>query len=119
MFPSPHCLECDQAIKGRSDKKFCDDQCRARYHNRLNGDDNNLIRRINYALRRNHRILSSLAGEGKRTIRRSCLVRKGFDFEIITAIQLRKSGNPCFYCYEYGYMPLDEDRFQLVRHIPD
>ena len=103
-------------MKGRSDKKFCDDQCRARYHNRINGEDSNLIRRVNYALRRNRRILSALAEDGKKTIRRSLLIQKGFDFEIITAIQVKKSGNPCYFCYEYGYSPLDEERLQLVRN---
>jgi hypothetical protein len=27
------CLFCEKPVKGRSDKKFCDDYCRAAYNN--------------------------------------------------------------------------------------
>lgn len=35
------CLECGEKIIGRADKKFCSDQCRISYNNRVRGDDNN------------------------------------------------------------------------------
>ena len=31
--PKP-CLSCSKPVKGRTDKKFCDDYCRNSYHNR-------------------------------------------------------------------------------------
>ncbi len=29
-----HCTECGQRLAGRSDKKFCNDQCRTAWHNK-------------------------------------------------------------------------------------
>ena len=50
------CLECDNEIKGRIDKKFCSDYCRNAYNNKLNKDSNNLVRNTNNRLRKNYRI---------------------------------------------------------------
>jgi len=77
-----------------------------------------MIREINKGLKRNRRILIELLQEGRKTIRRSLLARKGFDFELITAMQEKRSGTFCYCCYEYGYIPLDENRFQLIQLIP-
>ena len=41
------CLECEETVKGRVDKKFCSDYCRNSYNNRVNKDSKNLIRNIN------------------------------------------------------------------------
>uniref|UniRef100_UPI00374D4ADE DUF2116 family Zn-ribbon domain-containing protein n=2 Tax=Ferruginibacter sp. TaxID=1940288 RepID=UPI00374D4ADE len=54
------CLTCGKTIKGRTDKKFCDDYCRNGYNNQLKAGDNNYVRNINNALRKNRRILESL-----------------------------------------------------------
>ncbi|MFA6947300.1 MAG: DUF2116 family Zn-ribbon domain-containing protein, partial [Pedobacter sp.] len=29
------CLDCGAALRGRTDKKFCDDQCRSNFNNRM------------------------------------------------------------------------------------
>jgi len=39
------CLACNEPLMGRSDKKFCDDQCRNDYNNKLNSDENNFMRK--------------------------------------------------------------------------
>jgi len=51
------CMACGKPIKGRSDKKFCDDYCRNSYNNDLKSDSNNYVRNINNGLRKNRRIL--------------------------------------------------------------
>jgi predicted nucleic acid-binding Zn ribbon protein len=60
------CMACGKAIKGRSDKKFCDDYCRNVYNNDLKSDSNNYVRNINNALHKNRRLLEEIltAGEG-------------------------------------------------------
>jgi len=54
-----HCFECGEPLKGRIDKKFCDDACRNSYNNRVNKDTKNLIRNTNNRLRKNYRILEA------------------------------------------------------------
>ena len=51
------CIECNKLLKGRADKKFCDDLCRNSYNNKLNSDTNGYVRNINNTLRKNRRIL--------------------------------------------------------------
>lgn len=113
-----NCLECGTPLRGRRDKKFCNESCRNQFHNHVNADQSQTIREINNGLRRNRRILIELVQQGKKTIQRSILARKGFDFELITAMQEKRSGTHCYCCYEYGYIPLDENRFQLIELLP-
>ncbi|MBL7762218.1 MAG: DUF2116 family Zn-ribbon domain-containing protein, partial [Chitinophagaceae bacterium] len=54
------CLNCGKPLKGRSDKKFCDDSCRNNYNNQLKSIVNNQMRNINNVLGKNRRILESL-----------------------------------------------------------
>jgi predicted nucleic acid-binding Zn ribbon protein len=108
------CLSCGEVIKGRSDKKFCSDQCRNSYNNELNSDANNYVRVINNALRKNRRILSDTIGKNEKLkISREKLNTKGFSFNFYTNMFQSKTGNTYYFCYEYGYMILEGD-FVLV-----
>ncbi|MEM9858773.1 MAG: hypothetical protein AAF843_15550 [Bacteroidota bacterium] len=109
------CLECGTQIFGRYDKKFCSDQCRNSYNNKLNSDSNNYIRNVNNILRKNRRILLSLNPSGKTKLHRDKIVEKGFDFNYHTNIYKTKAGATYFFCYEYGYLELDNNWFMLVK----
>lgn len=85
MQEEKHCLECGEPLKGRADKKFCDDQCRSNYNNRANSDSTAEIRNINNILRKNRRILSAIVSpEGKGKISKAKLTDKGFNFKYHT-----------------------------------
>ncbi|MGC4100961.1 hypothetical protein [Ferruginibacter sp.] len=111
------CLSCGKTVKGRSDKKFCDDYCRAAYNNDLKGAVNNYIRNVNNALGKNRRILESLLPAGETTAKASQdkLVEKGFQFKYHTQLYQTKNGNTYFYCYEYGYLPLEHNWYLIVK----
>lgn len=109
-----HCLDCGEPIIGRADKKFCNDQCRNNYNNRLNSDSSALVRNINNSLRKNRRILSELNPTGKVTVHRDKLVNSGFNFNYFTHIYTTQKGSSYRFVYEYGYLPLDHDMFMLV-----
>ena len=83
---SKNCLECGDKIIGREDKKFCSDGCRNAYNNKMNKDQNNLMRNVNNKLRKNYRILCDLNPEGKGKTTQTKLLSKGFDFEFFTSI---------------------------------
>ncbi len=108
------CLECGEAFIGRADKKFCSDQCRSAHNNRLNKDATNFIRNINNILRKNRRILAELNPEGKITIHRDRLLERGFKFSYFTNEFRTKSGNVYHFCYDQGYLPLDNNYYTLV-----
>ena len=112
-----NCIHCDKALKGRSDKKFCDDYCRAAYNNDLKGPSNNLVRNINNALGKNRRILQTYLNDETEMCKttKDKLLEKGFQFKYITHTYLNKKGNTYFFCYDLGYLPLDNDWFLLVK----
>ncbi len=109
------CLECDEKIVGREDKKFCSDGCRNSYNNKMNKDCTNFMRNINNKLRKNYRILSGLNPEGKSKTTRNKLLMKGFDFEFFTNQLQTKTGNIYYFVYDQGYLFLENDFFILVK----
>lgn len=109
------CLECETEIIGRKDKKFCDADCRSSYNNRLNSNVNNLMRNINNILRKNRRILAELNPSGMNKVHRDKLIEKGFQFNYCTNIYRTKAGKVYHFCYDYGYLALDNDFYTLVK----
>jgi len=116
-----NCLACGSAVKGRSDKKFCDDYCRNLYNNQLRSNSGNYSRRVNEILRKNRKILEELipATAGTSRVSRQKLSLKGFDFKFFTNTTTNKKGKLCHYCYEFGYLPVGNDSFLLVRMKED
>ncbi|MDY0103459.1 MAG: hypothetical protein RBS07_11010 [Lentimicrobium sp.] len=108
------CLDCGEPLIGRADKKFCNDQCRNNYNNRLNADASATVRNINHILRKNRRILSELIPEDKVTVHKEKLSNEGFNFTYITHLYVTQKGSTYRFVYEYGYLPLDNDFYMLV-----
>ncbi|SHG57850.1 hypothetical protein [Flavobacterium defluvii] len=109
------CLECSEKLVGREDKKFCSDNCRNAYNNKINKDSNNFMRNVNNKLRKNYRILSELNVDGKSKATREKMINKGFDFDFFTNILQTKTGNTYYFLYDQGYRPLDNDYYMLVK----
>ena len=109
------CLECNEKVIGRIDKKFCSDYCRNSYNNKVNKDSKNLIRNTNNRLRKNYKILTDLNTSGKTKISRRKLFDKGFDFKFITSLYQTKTGNTYYYVYDQGYLELESELFLLVK----
>lgn len=114
---SRSCLECGKILKGRTDKKFCDDYCRNAYNNRQNSDSNNFVRNINNALRKNRRILESQIRAPQEMVKcpRQKLAELGFDFRYHTHQYQNKNGQVYQFVYEYGYLILEGDWLLIVK----
>ena len=112
-----HCLNCGKPVKGRLDKKFCDDACRNNFNNLQNSDRNNLVRNINNLLRKNRRLLEELLPEGDevKKVPRERLLHSGFSFKYHTHQYQNSKGQTYFFSYEYGYLPLDLDWVLVVK----
>lgn len=108
------CEECSRPIVGRIDKRFCSDQCRNSFNNRLNSDVTNYIRNINNTLRKNRRILVELNPKGKVRTSRDKLLAKGFDFSHHTSTYTTQEGSQYFFCYDQGYLPMEKGYYLLV-----
>lgn len=108
------CLECENPVYGRSDKKFCSDACRNSYNNRTHSTSTKYMRKVNNILTRNRRILLELNPEGKKKTHRDQLLKRGFDFDFHTNSYTTKSKDTYFFCYEQGYLELKDGYILLV-----
>ncbi|MBS1531677.1 MAG: hypothetical protein JSU01_15330 [Bacteroidetes bacterium] len=115
MSEERYCLDCGEVLRGRADKKFCNDQCRNNYNNQLNSGSYNMVRNINNILKRNRRILEELNPTGKTKVTLKKLAAKGMNFDYHTHVYHTQNGKTYHFCYEYGYLPLDNDEFLLVK----
>ncbi|MGF7232339.1 hypothetical protein [Arachidicoccus sp.] len=111
-----NCLTCGKPLKGRIDKKFCDDYCRNSFNNRQNSDQNNLVRNLNNVLRKNRRILQeALEEEGMIKMPKDKLAQQGFNFKYHTHQYLNQKGQTYFFNYEFGYLFLENDWILIVK----
>jgi hypothetical protein len=114
-----NCLSCGKPLKGRIDKKFCDDYCRNNYNNRQKalGSHSSFVRNINHALLKNRKVLESILQEGEETAKanKDKLMQLGFQFKYHTHVYTTKTGKTYYYCYDYGYLPLDNNWFLVVK----
>ncbi|HOB71903.1 MAG: hypothetical protein ACOXZO_10475 [Bacteroidales bacterium] len=107
------CLDCGAAIRGRTDKKFCSDQCRNNFNNKLNRDTNNFVRNVHGLLRKNRRILVDLYNSGKRKIHKDALFALGYNFSFFTHVIELSDGRRFHYCFEYGFSETGDDFVEL------
>ncbi len=110
------CLDCGSILHGRTDKKFCSDQCRNNYNNRLNRDSNNYVRNVHGLLRKNRRILSDLCNEGRTRVHKDALFALGYNFNFFTHIIESSGGDIFHYCFEYGYREAGNDFLELKQN---
>jgi hypothetical protein len=91
------CLSCGEQLCGRSDQKFCNDNCRSAY-NRSKYVKPGEVNKINQILRKNYLILSTLNKTGETSVKKSEIIDQGFCFDYYT--QMNDLG--C-YCYDQLY----------------
>jgi hypothetical protein len=111
------CQYCNKEIRGRSDKKFCDDYCRNLFHNQVNAKSNKNLRIINSILKKNRNILASFLKDETafEKISKEKLLECGFQFKYFTHTVTHKNGSLYYFCYDLGYHMLDNEWLLLVR----
>ncbi len=85
-----HCIVCEKAIYGRSDKVFCDIRCKNKYHTELAKSQKTIAQETFKILAKNWAILSSLmsASADELHIDKVDLIRHGFDFNTVSGVDL-------------------------------
>lgn len=109
------CLECGTPIRGRIDKKFCNDSCRNTYNNKSKREGEFYERKVNSILRKNKRILAKLTPKEKSKTTKEELLFNGFNFYYFTNVYKTKQGKIYYFVYDFGYLELDNDEYALVR----
>lgn len=104
--PQMICLTCKTPMRGREDKKYCSDQCRATANNHNRKATEKEIIFTNKVLRKNRKILKTLCPVGKSTVRRTVLESMGYNFSIFSSLYYPNSSNLYYFCYDYGFSPI-------------
>lgn len=113
------CLMCENPIiNGRADKKFCCDQCRVQFNNSHQRKEEQNIKHINSILRKNRSILKKLNPIGKTTVRKELLEQHEFDFRFYTHVYCSETNMKYFFCYEFGYSPIIDDKILIINWQP-
>ncbi len=109
------CIHCGDIYRGRTDKKYCSSSCRSSYHNKVNYKDLFPLKKINNLLKNNYKILNQLTYKNKpvKTSKEN-LVNAGFNFNYFTNTFPAKNGQTYFFCYDRGYLPLDNGLYSIV-----
>ena len=110
-----YCLDCKVLLNGRSDKKFCNDACRSNYNNKRNSHNQGYIRQVNSILKKNRNILDKLNPQGKTKVLKTELIKQGFSFKHFTHILETHRNNSYFFCYDCGYLLINEREYLLVK----
>jgi len=112
------CLECGQNFNGRADKKFCSDECRGAFNDRIYRERRRDIVQINRILLKNYTVLKEFDDKGIREIEPQILLRRGFDFNHFTSIDGRceENGSIWIGCYSYSYS-VNPDGIVILKKI--
>jgi hypothetical protein len=101
------CLSCEKPLKGRYDKRFCNDQCRSNFHNIYKRKNERIIAAVNRQIRKNRSILKTLCPDGKATVRKARLSDLGFSFQYFSSIYV-EGGLTYYFSYEFGFAPITQ-----------
>lgn len=114
------CENCKSKLTGRTDKQYCSDQCRSVAKNNRKTQDagERLMKEVNNKLRHKRLVLHRYSPEGKTTLRREVLQLAGFDFRHFTHLYRTKQGNTYYFCYDYGYLLLPDEKVLIVNWQP-
>lgn len=121
MPTSKECAFCGKELFGRSDKTYCNDNCRNNGNRERRKKqawyEPDFIRQINTILKRNYKILTSqgLDRDGPKSVSRYKLLDEGFNFRYFTSTLTTKSGDYRF-IYDYGWRELEDEKVMVVNN---
>ena len=108
------CQHCGQSFLGRSDKKYCSNQCRSAWHQSQQLQQEQSVQQIIKRLSRNRQLIKRLLSEGYSKVGRAYLLELDFSFHYYTHQYKTKGGNTYYFCFDAGYRLLPENKVLLV-----
>ena len=112
----PLCLECGNQIRyGRTDKKFCCEECKTRHHNNMAKAGRSYQRKVNAVLSRNYDILAGVIRSGADAADLTELMAMGFVPGMVTSCS-RSGKHDVYNCYDIKYI-MTRTRIYSIRKI--
>jgi hypothetical protein len=103
----PKCLHCGQQIRyGRTDKKYCCDDCKNRHHNEQAKSGRAYRRKILSQLMANYQILDNLFRAGVTSVELIIAITMGFVPGVVTSYR-RVGKHDEYCCFDIKYIMTD------------
>ena len=100
----PVCLECGDKIRyGRTDKKFCCDECRSRHNNALAKNGRAFRRRMLSILYKNYEVLEAMIKADVDSVDMIDLIAMGFTPSVVTSYR-RNGRHDEFSCFDIKFI---------------
>lgn len=107
------CLFCENELVGRTDKKFCDSQCKSAYQYKQSKEQpQRFYNQVDNQLKENRKILKEFNKGGKVTIRSEILKEKGFNPNFFTHYWKNAKGEVYLFVYEFGFLKTTEHNIE-------
>jgi predicted nucleic acid-binding Zn ribbon protein len=117
QYTTRPCAYCGDPIKGRDDKRFCNDGCRNSFNNETKrGRDTRMFKDVRASLNLNRRILLKFSPARKNYAKVSAfdLLRNGYNFHYCTHFTtLCKKKLTC--CFDVGFVELEKSILLVIR----
>ncbi|MDO6759605.1 hypothetical protein Q4566_05275 [Tamlana sp. 2_MG-2023] len=105
-----NCLYCKSELTGRTDKKFCDVQCKSAYqYQQAKVQPERFYNKVDNQLKLNRKILKEYNKGGKVTLRAELLLEKGFNPNYFTHYWKNQKGEVYLFVYEFGFLRITEN----------
>tara|TARA_R110001632_G_scaffold105447_2_gene214866 strand:- start:6404 stop:6781 length:378 start_codon:yes stop_codon:yes gene_type:complete len=105
------CLYCNKKLTGRTDKKFCDPQCKSGYqYKRAKEHPERFYNKVDNQLKLNRKILKGFNKGGKVIVRSEILKEKGFDPKFFTHYWKNQKGEVYLFVFEFGFLKINENK---------
>ncbi|NRD19008.1 hypothetical protein HNV08_03030 [Winogradskyella eckloniae] len=113
------CLYCNKDLVGRTDKKYCDPQCKSAYQYQIASDQpTRFFDKVMNQLKLNRKILKEYNKGGKVTVRAHLLINEGFNPKFFTHYWRNQNGDTYLFVFEYGFLKRKENninKFVLIQ----
>ncbi|WP_159021480.1 hypothetical protein [Formosa sp. L2A11] len=113
------CLYCENELIGRTDKKFCDPQCKSAYqYQQSKKHPERFYNTVDNQLKLNRKLLKEFNKGGKVIVRAELLKEKGFNPNFFTHYWKNSKGSVYLFVYEFGFLKLKEhnvDKYVLIK----
>ena len=109
---SRNCLYCAKELKGRKDKKFCNDGCRNTFHNDLNSPTNEIVNPVFNILKKNRSIVYDFLEKNNLLVSKEELLKAGLDFRYQTQFMCFDDRYVFFY-FDVGIQESGNDIYLL------
>ena len=109
------CLECGDPIQyGRSDKKFCCEACKNRWHNLRAREFLKVHSKTIHALDKNYKILNDFISRGLTSVEIGDAIQWGFNPDVMTSMRKTRLRTE-IRCYDIKYYRSDTRIYNIER----